>query len=286
MEPRIQYAQTADGVSTKGGKRKPSLPRLYRELAPWWPLLSAPAEYAEEAAFYRRLIIEACKRPPRTLLELGCGGGNNASFLKAHFRMTLVDVSPEMLTVSRALNPECAHLEGDMRTVRLRRRFDAVFIHDAIAYMTTERDLCGALETAFVHCRPGGAAIFCPDYIRENFRPATNHGGHDGQLRSLRYLEWIWDPDPADTTYVADFAYLLREQDGSVRTEHERHVLGLFGRQDWLRLLAAVGFEARAVPFEHSEIDPGTHEVFVGAKAGDQRLRTQSDRSNCGKGRG
>ena len=28
-------------------------PRLYRELAEWWPLLSAPEEYAEEAEDYR-----------------------------------------------------------------------------------------------------------------------------------------------------------------------------------------------------------------------------------------
>lgn len=48
--------------------------------------------------------------------------------------MTLVDLSPEMLTTSCALNPECEHLPGDMRTVRLGRLFDAVFIHDAIIY--------------------------------------------------------------------------------------------------------------------------------------------------------
>jgi hypothetical protein len=34
-------------------------PRLYRELAEWWPLLSAPEDYAEEAEEYRRLIDEA-----------------------------------------------------------------------------------------------------------------------------------------------------------------------------------------------------------------------------------
>jgi SAM-dependent methyltransferase len=249
-------------------KRGDDHPKLYRELALWWPLLSAPADYAEEAAFYRQVLTEACERPPRTLLELGCGGGNNASHLKAHFRMTLVDLSPAMLTVSRALNPECEHVEGDMRTVRLGRLFDAVFIHDAIVHITSERDLRRALETAFVHCRPGGAALFCPDHVRENFRPTTRHGGHDGERRSLRYLEWIWDPDPSDTTYVVDMAYLLREEDGAVRVEHDRHLCGLFGREDWLRLLAKVGFEPRVLPFEHSDIEWQTHEVFVGVKTG------------------
>ena len=242
-------------------------PKLYRELASWWPLLSAPAEYAEEAAFYRRVLADACVLPPETLLELGCGGGNNASHLKAYFRMTLVDLSPSMLAVSRALNPGCEHVEGDMRSVRLVRLFDAVFVHDAVVYMTSESDLRSALETAFVHCRPGGAALFCPDHVRENFRPKTSHGGHDGAERGLRYLEWTWDPDPSDTTYESHMAYVLREADGTVRVEHDRHRLGLFGRDDWLRLLAEVGFEPRVLPFEHSELEPGTCEVFVGVKA-------------------
>ncbi len=145
-------------------------PKLYRELASWWPLLSAPEDYAEEAAFYQRAIIDACARPPETLLELGSGGGNNASHLKARFRMTLTDLSPDMLKVSEALNPECEHIQGDMRTLGSGREFDAVFVHDAVCYLTTEEDVRAAIETAYVHCRPGGAALFCPDYVRENYR--------------------------------------------------------------------------------------------------------------------
>lgn len=240
--------------------------RLYDDLASWWPLLSAPEDYAEEAAIYERLLRGAATRPVRTMLELGCGGGNNASHLKARFLMTLVDRAPGMLEVSRRLNPECEHVAGDMRTVRLGRRFDAVFVHDAVCYMTTEDDLGQAVETACVHCEPGGAVLFAPDHVREHFRPSTDHGGHDGEGRSLRYLEWTWDPDPADTSYVVDYAYMLREGDGPVRVEGDRHVEGLFDRATWLRLLAGAGFEAEAVPFDHSELEPGAHELFVGRR--------------------
>ena len=103
-----------------------------------------------------RLIVEGSGRRGAEVLELGSGGGNNASHLKAHFRLTLVDRSPQMLAVSRRLNPECEHVEGDMRSVRLGRTFDAVFVHDAIAYMTTEDDLRAVFATAFEHCRPAG----------------------------------------------------------------------------------------------------------------------------------
>lgn len=133
-------------------------PKLYRELAPWFHLLTAPAEYAEDARFYGAALRAACERPPATLLELGSGGGNTASHLKAEFTMTLVDLSPEMLALSQTINPECEHLERDMRTLRLGRVFDAVLIHDAISYMSDIGDLRRAVETASVHLQPGGAA--------------------------------------------------------------------------------------------------------------------------------
>jgi SAM-dependent methyltransferase len=239
-------------------------PRLYSELAAWFHLLTAPASYAKEADLYRRVLLEACDEPPRTVLELGSGGGNNASHLKQHFELTLVDRSPQMLELSSSLNPECRHLVGDMRDVRLGEEFDAVFVHDAIAYITTGDDLGATIATAAEHVRPGGAALFVPDFVRERFEPRTQHGGHDGEGRALRYLEWVWDPDPSDTTYVSDFAYLLREG-GEVRCVQDRHVLGLFPRATWLQLLERAGLEAGRIVAPPDEEQAGA-ELFVGKK--------------------
>jgi hypothetical protein len=154
-----------------------------------------------------------------------------------------------------------------MRTVRLGRPFDAVFVHDAVCYMTTESDLRLAIETAFEHCKPGGVALFCPDHVRENFSEDAEHGGEDEGTRGMRWLSWEWQRDPADTTYIVDYAYLMREADGSVQVEHDRHVEGLFPRDTWRRLLHDVGFEQTFLPFEHSDVEPGKHEVFVCIKS-------------------
>jgi hypothetical protein len=151
-----------------------------------------------------------------------------------------------------------------MRAVRLERLFDCVFIQDAISYITTQADLKRSIETAFVHCQSGGVAIFHPDFTRETFKPGTDHGGYDKERRGLRYLEWTWDPDPEDTTYIMDFAYLLREGD-SVRCEYDRHVMGLFTTSEWLTCITEAGFQAKAVPFEHSQIKYTTP-VFIGLK--------------------
>jgi SAM-dependent methyltransferase len=226
---------------------------LYGELAPWFHLLTPPEEYAGEAAATLALLREHVDGPLETLLELGSGGGNMASHLRRDLTLTLTDLSPEMLALSRTINADTEHLVGDMRTLRLGRTFDAVLIHDAICYMTTEADLRAAIVTAYEHLRPGGVAVFEPDHVLESFHPETDHGGEDGPAqpdgrpgRAMRYLEWVTDPDPTDTTYQVDYALLLRRDDGSVEVRHDRHIEGLFATSTWLQILADVGFRAVA----------------------------------------
>jgi hypothetical protein len=42
--------------------------------------------------------------------------------------------------------------------------------------------------------------------------------------------------------------------------------MGLFSRAVWLELIAVAGFEARAVPFEHSSSCDSGHDVFIGLR--------------------
>jgi SAM-dependent methyltransferase len=222
----------------------PHEPLLYGELAGWFHLLSPPADYADEAAAYRDALLRHAPRRPRTLLELGAGGGCNALHLKQDFACTLTDVSAAMLDASRAINPECEHVVGDMRELRLGRVFDAVFVHDAVAYMTTEDDLRRAIATAAAHLGPGGVAVFAPDYIGESFRPGTDCGGEDDGDRGLRYLEWVHDREPGACTYRVDYVCVLRDGDAPVRVVHDSHLEGVFPRATWARLLAEAGFVA------------------------------------------
>jgi SAM-dependent methyltransferase len=234
--------------------------KLYGELAAWWPAFSHPVTYRREVGHFGRVLRGSTRPSPRTVLELGSGGGNSAVFLKKRFAMTLVDRSPQMLRVSRRANPECEHVRGDIRSVRLGRTFDAVYVHDAICHMTTEADLQAVMRTAFEHCRPGGAALFVPDFVKETFVAGSDSGGHDSPGRAVRFLQWIVDPDPYDNQYVVDFAVMLRGRSGRVQVVHDRHQLGLFPRSRWLAMLRGVGFRAGVV--RHAVI----REAFIGRR--------------------
>jgi SAM-dependent methyltransferase len=235
--------------------------KLYTELATWWPLVSPPWHYVDEAAELLPLLMKAADATPHRVLELGSGGGSLAFHFKAHVQMTLSDISPAMLEQSRQVNPECEHMVGDMRTLDLGRTFDLVFIHDAVMYATDESALRATLDTAARHCRPGGGVVIVPDFVRETFQPAATAHGEDGKDgRGLRYLEWKWDPDPRDTTFEVAYAFLMRHPDGAMQVEMDRHLEGLFPREAWLTWLRFAGFE----PACHR--DQWNRDVFTGRK--------------------
>ena len=237
-------------------------PLLYSTLVPWYRLIDPPADHADEVDSYRAAFLRAVPSA-ETLLELGAGAGHNAYHLKADFRCTLTDISEPMQALSRELNPECEHVLGDMRSLRLGRTFDVVMIHDAVMYLTTEDELAAAIETAWVHTRPGGAAVFAPDIVLDEFRESENvYTGEDGS-RALRCLEWCWDPDPTDTTYLVDYGFLLREG-LDVRAVHDRHVVGIFSRARWFALLENAGW--RVETFERPFDDIHFDRVFLARK--------------------
>jgi SAM-dependent methyltransferase len=242
--------------------------RLYEDLAAWWPLISPPDEYAGEAAYLAQLLGAAAP-PVREVLDLGSGGGHVAVHLKNRFSMTLLDISPQMLAVSERLNPECAHLPGDMRTARLGRVFDAVLVHDAVDYMTSQADLRLVIDTAFAHCRPGGLALFVPDHIADTFSAGNGHGGgSDPAGRQASFREWTWDPDPADDWIEAAYEFTLRAADGTSQVVYESHRLGAFSRATWLRLITAAGFAADPAGFAESGPAPAgrPRNLFVGRR--------------------
>ena len=225
---------------------QPSQPRLYHELADLWPLVSPREEYAEEAATLRTLFQEKLGLGRHLFLDLGVGGGHHLSHLTDDFDATAVDLSPKMLAHSRRLNPIVEHYVGDMRSVRLDRKFDAVLIHDAVSYLLSEDDICATLTTASAHLRPRGVLIMCPDWYRETFRDhSVTHSVHRDGDRVLTYIDYLHDPDPKDTTVETVMFFLLREG-GQLVIEQDCHTQGLFSKRSWLSLMEDAGFDAEA----------------------------------------
>lgn len=224
-----------------------SQPRLYGELAYLWPIISPPSEYQEAAEVWRQAIRDKLGEGRHRVLELGVGGGHNLSHLTEEFEATATDISPEMLDLSRKLNPSVGHHLGDMRTLRLGETFDAVLIHDAISYMLTEGDLTATFDTAKRHLRPGGLLIIAPEWVQENFRaPMVLHWVREQGDIQVTVQEYIHDPDSSDTEIESVYTYTIVEN-GQERVEQDTHTTGLFPMATWTRLLQEADFQVETV---------------------------------------
>jgi SAM-dependent methyltransferase len=95
------------------------------------------------------------------VLELACGTGSILALLREEVDVVGVDVSPEMLALAREKLPGIELVEGDMTTIRLGRRFDAVLcLYDAVNHLTDFADWERTFGTARAHLNAGGVFVF------------------------------------------------------------------------------------------------------------------------------
>ena len=185
--------------------------RLYGDLAHLWPLMSPPDHYDDEARYWLRELRSRLPTGKRRILDLGTGGGHHLRPLTAEFDATAVDLSEAMLSHSRRLNPGVDHHVGDMRTVRLGETFDAVLVHDAISYMTTEADLQAVFATARAHLRQCGLLIVAPDDYTETFNPPrVEYRTNRNADTELTYVEYSTDLDPTDTSIETTYVFFIK----------------------------------------------------------------------------
>jgi SAM-dependent methyltransferase len=227
----------------------------YNELAWTVDLLADTAACEVEAADYVELIKRNSSRPPGTLLHLGCGAGGHDAIFKRHFAVTGVDISHGMLDKARLRHPDVDYIEGDMRTVRLGREFDAVAIPESIDYMISLPELRMAIETAVAHLKPGGI-LLAVGKTREIFR--DNNFGYTGEQENLHVtlLENNYINRYRPDTYEATLVYLIRRR-GELTIHTECHVLGLFSQEAWDKVFVEVG-----VSVTETDLD-GTYEKYL-----------------------
>lgn len=127
-------------------------------------------DYERECDLIEDVFGRYTSKRVQTVLDLGCGTGSHAIPLaRRGLRVVGVDRSPDMLERGRkkaadgGLPPGRRPPEfvlGDVRSVELGRRFDAVLMMFAVlGYQLTNEDVLSALCTVRKHLQPGGLFI-------------------------------------------------------------------------------------------------------------------------------
>jgi len=237
--------------------------RLYSSLAHLWPRIANRDTHVHEAQHLQELLDAAYGNRVTSILELGCGGGLIASHFDSDREVILTDLSADMIHLAQQQNPTRQCIPGDMRYLRLDRTVEAVLLHDAVMYLTTESDLMATVRTAATLLAPGGVLLVLPDVVKEHFAERSAAGGLLG-VDGVQLLEWHWDPDPTDTTHQLDLALLYRDAKEGMKSMTETHTLGLFPSATFIKCMVEAGLR----PVEHLVWDDTLFpEVFAAQKA-------------------
>lgn len=198
-----------------------------------------------------------------SLLDVGCGtGGHLTHFAEEFGDVRGIDLADGMLDVARRNHPGIPVERGDMRTFRLRRRFDAVAcLFAAVGNLTGEDELRSTLRSFAHHLAPGGVAVLEPWWFPENFTPdhvggsVVTHGGMTVARVSHTVLH-----DTGDASRM-DVHYLVAKPGQEVRHFDDTHVMALYGRAQYEAAFTEAGFTVEYVTGEY----PGNG-LFVGVK--------------------
>ena len=205
----------------------------------YYDLLYRDKDYGGEARYVAALIEEHCPSA-KAVLELGCGTGAHAAELAAlGYDVTGVDMSEGMLETAElrraAVSPDVASrmsfATGDIRSVRLEKRFDAVIsLFHVISYQTSNDDLASAMATAREHLAPGGAFVFdCwygPAVLRQ-WPTVTEKRLSDDATEVLRVAEPVVHPNEnvVDVNYTVEVTDRLTGASETLRETHRMRYL-------------------------------------------------------------
>ena len=204
-------------------------------------------DYPKYFRRFRKILEEyGCK----SVLEVGCGSGNLAPcFLSAGYQYLGLDAAEAMLAIAREKNPRARFMHGDMRKFSVRKKVDAVLIGGrSFSYMTSNRDVMGALGSIHRALKPAGILVFDnfeASRIFTNFQPRIRQEVRRGDRRFVRVSElsrnlaagWTWN---WDATYAVD--------GGGKRTKfRDRSVLRAFTPDELRLFLSLAGFDTLRV---------------------------------------
>lgn len=225
--------------------------KVFDAYAMYYDLLYRDKDYLGESQFVQKLLLQH-DVATGDILELGCGTGKHAHTL-AHMGYNIhgVDLSSSMVAGAISLIPSdlaenIIFEEGDVRTLKLDRKFDAVIsLFHVASYQTTNQDIAAMLHTASKHLNSGGIFIFDfwygPAVLTD--RPSIRVKRMENEVVSItRIAEPIMHPNEnlVDVNYTVS---IFNKDSGVTQSIQESHSVRYFFAPELSLMLEIAGFE-------------------------------------------
>lgn len=235
--------------------------RQYGELARYYDLLYSWKDYGKESEILVQLIDRYKQSAGKALLDVGCGTGRHVARLAKKFDCVGMDSSEEMLEGARHNAHGVEFVRGDMTCFELGRRFDVVLcLFSAIGYVRTYPKLAKTLRNFARHLKPGGVAIIEPWFTKSTAIDGHLHvlvqGTDDLKIVRVDHTRVKGDVS------VLNERIVVADKEKGLSVYNDRMVMGLFEKEEFLRLMKDAGLEAKHLK---RSLAPGRG-LYVGVK--------------------
>jgi hypothetical protein len=180
-----------------------------------------------------------------SLLDVASGTGGHLAPLAGRFEAVAgIELSETMIEESRRSHPGIDVRQGDMRTFRCDRRFDAVVcLFSSVGYMTTPEDLTLAVANMAAHLSDPGVLViegwFTPDKWRPGGVVSSDAAAGEGMAVARVIASRAEGP-----ISVLDMHWLVASFDG-IDHVAEEHRLRMFTATEYRAAIVAAGLEHR-----------------------------------------
>jgi SAM-dependent methyltransferase len=200
------------------------------------------------------LALAGRERGP--VVEWGAGTGRLAvALVEAGFEVTAVEVSESMLKKGRKKSNAVGWVGGDMRGVKLGRRYGlAVCAFNSFLCLRSQEDALAFLRNAHEHLEPDGllgieVSAFTPEELCEDpGGPTLRHDFSRETSRGRMERFSVSRYDAASQLLRMRLFYELYDREGKLETKRTHElVIRIVGRGELELMLRLAGFEVEAV---------------------------------------
>ena len=245
---------------------------IFEKYARYYDLFNEEKDYESECDFLDRIFREYANQPVRTVLDLGCGtGGHSIPLGMRGYQVAGIDISPGMLDIAldkatrSSVSVELQ--QGDIRTARLKRKFDVVIsMYAVVVYMVTNSDLSAMFQTARGHLSSGGLFVFDSWY-----GPAVLTDRPRDSLRSIKQPDGVHimrfvHPETNALEHRVTLNYTTIETQNGRVLDHtdEMHPLRFLFPQEAVYYMETNGFElVRMCPYPNLNGELTTEDWYM-----------------------
>lgn len=240
-----------------------SQPLIYANNGRYYDLVYGWKDYEKESKIVERLITKFKTNNGKKLLDVGCGTGEHLKYMK-HYDCTGLDINSNLLSIASRKNKKVNFIQGDMISLKIGDNFDVITcLFSAIGYVRTLENLEKTLKSLFNHLNVGGVLIIEPWFTKKSKSFEVNipflTTFEDKEIKIAR----LSMAKIKDDLSIMDTHYLVAENGGVVKHFSEEHVLGLFEKEDMLKIMKNVGFSPVFLDKGLNEEDRG---LYIGTK--------------------